>query len=185
MSHYFIGIKVHSEISEKLMNWQSILRDAMNYKDWTAKEDLHVTLKFLGSCSDETVERYVQRLKNESWPSDYSLTVGPAGGFGDRQRPRVFHAQVQRAPSLMETKEKVDSIGEELGFQKENREFNPHITLAKKEAEGVSPLMEASKESVLFETYEMVVTEFSFFRIHPGKHPKYETVTTIKGGQII
>ncbi|RDY70942.1 RNA 2',3'-cyclic phosphodiesterase [Halobacillus trueperi] len=185
MSHYFIGIKVHSEISEKLMNWQSILRETMNYKDWTAKADLHVTLKFLGSCSDERIERYVQRLKNESWPSEYSLTVGPAGCFGDQERPRVFHAQVEKAPSLLETKEKVDGIGEKLGFQKEKREFNPHITLAKKQAEGVSPLMEASEASTLFETYEMVVNEFSIFRIHPGKHPKYETVATIKGGQKI
>ncbi|GEN51749.1 RNA 2',3'-cyclic phosphodiesterase [Halobacillus faecis] len=185
MSHYFIGIKVNAEISEKLMDWQSILRGTMNYKDWTAKEDLHITLKFLGSCSDETVERYVHRLRNESWPSAYPLTVGPAGGFGDQERPRVFHAGVQRVPSLMETKEKVDGIGEELGFQKEKRKFNPHITLAKKQAEGVSPLIDASKDSVLLETYEMVVNEFSFFRIHPGNHPKYETVATIKGGQKI
>ncbi|WP_394218050.1 RNA 2',3'-cyclic phosphodiesterase [Halobacillus trueperi] len=185
MSHYFIGIKVHSELSEKLMNWQSILRETMNYKDWTAKEDLHITLKFLGSCSDDRIERYIQLLKNESWPYEFSLTVGPAGGFGDQKRPRVFHAQVQRASSLLGMKEKVDGIGEELGFQKEKRKFHPHITLAKKQPEGGSPLIEVSEGSILLETYEMVVNEFSIFRIHPGSHPKYETVATIKGGQKI
>lgn len=182
MSHYFIGIKVHSEIRDKLMTWQSILKKRMAYKDWTAEEDLHITLKFLGSCSDEKVEGYIQLLKQESWPSEYSLSIGPAGSFGDQERPRVFHAQVQRAPGLLETKDKVDAIGEKLGFEKEKRKFSPHITLAKKQPEGVSPLIEVSEDSILLETYKMAVNEISFFRIHPGDQPKYETVATIKGG---
>ncbi|KHE69083.1 RNA 2',3'-cyclic phosphodiesterase [Halobacillus sp. BBL2006] len=178
-AHYFIGIKVSEFIRAELSKWQDILSDSMDYKDWTATEDFHITLKFLGGCSDNTIEEYHNRLTDFEWPSSFTLSIGPAGYFGDRKQPRVFHAQVEKPSELSEIKLGIDQIGEELGFQTEKRTYHPHVTLAKKKAEGTSPLSLEQYDSLLDEHYHMDVEQFSIFRIHPGQMPKYEVAADI------
>ncbi|CDQ18346.1 2'-5' RNA ligase [Halobacillus karajensis] len=178
--HYFIGIKTSEEISKKLMEWQHSLKKTMNYKVWTDKEDMHITLKFLGSCSDDKIKEYVHELQSKQWPPGFTLTIGPAGSFGEEKRPRVFYADVEKAPSLVEMKKQVETVGEELGFPRENRTYRPHVTLAKKQAEGASPLSTSPKFSIFHQSYHMPVDSFSIFRIHPQQKPKYEEIATIK-----
>lgn len=182
-SHYFIGVKVSDEIKQELVKWQTTLKDHMDYKIWVHKEDFHITLKFLGGCSDDIIDEYIARLRKRNWPDAFPLTIGPAGTFGDKKKPRVFHAEVERTASLLNMKKNMEDVGEKLGFNKEDRIFRPHVTLAKKQAEGKSPLLHSSETSLFNEQYEMTLDEFSFFRIHPQDTPKYESVSVIKIGE--
>lgn len=182
-SHYFIGIKVSKEIKQELVKWQELLNDHMDYKVWVHEEDFHITLKFLGGCSDDSIDEYIARISKEKWPESFPLTIGPAGCFGDKKKPRVFHADVERSSSLLDMKRNIEDVGEQLGFKKEDRKYRPHVTVAKKQAEGKSPLVDLPETSLFNEQYEMIVDEFAFFRIHPQETPKYESVSVIKIGE--
>ena len=118
----------------------------------------------------------LNELKKQEWPESFSLKVGPAGYFGQVVKPRVFHAEVENKTPLLMMKDQVDRTGETLGFKKENRKFHPHITLAKKNAEGDSPLSKEAYSGVFDEVYSMRVEHFYLFRIHPDQNPKYESI---------
>ncbi|MGP4075652.1 RNA 2',3'-cyclic phosphodiesterase [Halobacillus sp. K22] len=175
-AHYFFGIKASPHVQKNLKEWQQILSQSMDFKIWTDPDDFHITIKFLGGCTDEIISAYVNELKNQEWPKAFSLKIGPAGYFGQKVRPRVFHASVENSTSLLIMKDQIDRAGEKLGFEKENRNFNPHITLAKKKAEGTSPLSKAEYPSIFDIEYPMRVEHVYLFRIHSDQTPKYEPV---------
>ncbi|MCA1009983.1 RNA 2',3'-cyclic phosphodiesterase [Halobacillus halophilus] len=175
-AHYFFGIKASPHVKRQFKEWQQILSKSMDYKVWTNPDDLHITIKFLGGSSDEVINAYLKELKKQEWPEAFTLKVGPAGYFGKPIKPRVFYAEVETKTPLLMIKDQVDRTGEQFGFKKENRKFHPHITLAKKNAEGDSPLSKEEYSSVFDEVYSMKVDHIYLFRIHPAQHPKYEPV---------
>lgn len=179
-NHYFIGTKVTPSIQEVLILWQSNLKEHMSYKVWRHPEDFHITLKFLGGCSDEIIREYIRLLRSEEWPLDFSLKVGPAGSFGDENTPRVFHANIEKVLPLCDIKEKVEKIGCSLGFQEEKRAYHPHVTLAKQQPEGKSPLACPEESTPFLNQHDMNVESFSIFKIHPKKTPRYEKIADIK-----
>lgn len=179
-NHYFIGIPISSSTKQSLVEWQHTLREHMNYKVWTHPEDFHITLKFLGDSTDDKVRELVTRLKSGSWPSAFKLQVGPAGSFGDNQQPRVWHAEVTPVDALIEMKEATETIAATLGWKREGRPFHPHVTIAKKQAEGTSPKESVTLFSQHFDEY---IDRFHLYRIHPRNEQKYEEVATIHLGQ--
>ncbi|ELK47352.1 UNVERIFIED_CONTAM: RNA 2',3'-cyclic phosphodiesterase [Halobacillus marinus] len=180
MNHYFIGIPVSEPIRQELVSMQEELKQHMEYKVWTEVEDFHITLKFLGGCSDERIESLLSDLLHRHWPAPFPLQIGPAGFFGNPVKPRVFHAEVSLPASLEEMKSLVEECGKSQGFPNENRKYYPHITLAKKQAEGKSPLLEEGAEpGILQERLEMMVERVNVYKIHPEQKPKYECIAAI------
>ncbi|WP_226583864.1 RNA 2',3'-cyclic phosphodiesterase [Halobacillus litoralis] len=178
-SHYFIGIKTDQKIADALQEWQEVLSESMSYRNWTNREDFHITLKFLGGTAEEIIDEYIEEIKSQSWPSPFNVGIGPAGSFGERTCPRVFFAEVEKASELMEIKRKIEKTGHLLGIDEESRKYHPHVTLAKQQAEGRSPLSQEHIPVIFQSNYQMKVHAFSVFKIHPGKQPKYEKVADI------
>ncbi|WP_082233551.1 RNA 2',3'-cyclic phosphodiesterase [Halobacillus massiliensis] len=170
-SHYFVGIPIDPSVIPFLSNWQETLQQHMDYKVWTHPEDFHITLKFLGPSSAEQLQSFVTRLDECDWPEAFSLTIGPGGYFGNPEKPRVFHVNVNLVPALKKIHQLVEEAGKHAGFALEDRRYTPHITLAKKWKGGQSPLI---KEADLFaEKVELKVDRFCIFQIHPQQTPKY------------
>lgn len=175
--HYFIGIPISEKVKEQLIKWQDELIKHMNYKTWTEKEDFHITLKFLGACSDDKVEKFIKNLRMMQSVHSFSLTIGPADSFGNESLPRVFFASVEHHPVLHALKQQVEGVAESVGWKAEQRPYRPHVTIAKKGAEGKSPLIENG--SLIFqEQFNQPVHHFHLYKIHPNKHPKYEVIAT-------
>ncbi|RWZ59729.1 RNA 2',3'-cyclic phosphodiesterase [Halobacillus fulvus] len=177
-THYFIGIPVSDEIQEKLTEWQETLRSSMSYRTWTHPEDFHITLKFLGPASDDKIRKLIHDLEESRWPSPFTLDIGPASSFGDSEQPRVFHARVESHSALVEMKNQVETLSETYGWEREKRPFRPHVTLAKKNPEGVSPLIQQN-QGVLEDVYAFEVNRCILYRIHPGQIKKYEAIAII------
>ncbi|WP_281658350.1 RNA 2',3'-cyclic phosphodiesterase [Halobacillus sp. Cin3] len=177
--HYFIGLKTE-QAADHLLLWQQELREHMQYKVWTNPSDFHVTLKFLGPASDEKINKLITILHQQELPDAFSITIGPAGGFGHPQSPRVFLAEVEKAPQLEKLYQQVEKAAAASGWDRERRKFHPHITLAKKQAEGQSPLSLSNVPPVFQQKFPMIMDHVTLFRIHPGEHPKYQEVFTIE-----
>ncbi|TGB00697.1 RNA 2',3'-cyclic phosphodiesterase [Halobacillus salinus] len=181
-SHYFIGIPVEEEVKEHLIEWQDELKQHMNYQVWTEKEDFHITLKFLGACSDDKVEMFISRLQDIHHVSPFSLVLGPAGSFGDRKQPRVFFASVSDTSAIHILKQEVEEVASKLGWAKEKRAYRPHVTIAKKRAQGTSPLI-GGDIPIFQHSLEQRVTKFHLYKIHPQQKPKYEIIATFSLGK--
>ena len=95
-------------------------------------ENYHVTLKFLGSVADEKVPAIREALERAVG----SLSAGEVrlegwGVFPEKGRPQVFWAGVEPAEALRPMAERIELAMQTLGFAKEARSFQSHVTLAR------------------------------------------------------
>ncbi|UOR11879.1 RNA 2',3'-cyclic phosphodiesterase [Halobacillus amylolyticus] len=178
-NHYFIGVPLQKEKQDEFADLQKILRQEMTYKTWTHPEDFHITLKFLGACTTEQLAAIEKELQKKSWPDPFELELGPAASFGKKDQPRVFHLSVKEASPLARIKKEIEQLCEQVGFEKEDRTYKPHITLAKKWVSGLSPLSAEKVNDHFLKTYSMDVDRFCLYQIHPQQSPKYEVVCEV------
>jgi RNA 2',3'-cyclic 3'-phosphodiesterase len=101
---------------------------------WTAKENLHVTVKFLGEVQDSILPE-VCRVAREAADSVAPFEFGVSGVVSvppKSPRPRMLWASVhdpeQRIAGIFHHLEEGLSA---LGFGRDRRAFRPHVTLAR------------------------------------------------------
>ncbi|MGP4108246.1 RNA 2',3'-cyclic phosphodiesterase [Virgibacillus sp. L01] len=174
--HYFIAIPLQERHKAHFLKWQINLKEELPYKQWTNKEDLHITLKFLGAVNSNTLDLLLQSLNVLKKTTAFKITTESIGFFGNPKKPRVLWAGVEKTKSLAALHEAVEDIAEIAGFQKENRSFSPHITLAKKWNGGEGSLSGLKEQ--YDERLDLVVNQIVVYRIFPARTPKYEVVAS-------
>ncbi|MEC5421879.1 RNA 2',3'-cyclic phosphodiesterase [Virgibacillus sp. C22-A2] len=183
-SHYFIAIPLPELLREQLSNWQDELRTKVSYKQWPHKQDLHITLKFLGAVADNKLDALQKELKRVEHINGFSTFAGQLGTFGNYQQPRVLWAGVEPSSDLLHLYELVESCAANAGFQIERRPYRPHITLAKKWAnDSIVESIEVIKQK-FSEKQVLYVGEIALYEIHPTRNPKYNAISRyrLRGG---
>lgn len=177
--HYFVAIPLPEYIKEYFAEWQKALKERLSYKLWPHMEDLHITLKFLGPVAPDALQKLQKELSAIQQLEAFTLKVGTIGTFGNPRNPRVLWAGVEKNKPLVLLQEWVEECAITAGFAKENREYRPHITLAKKWAEGKmnNSFFAEINEQYIWER-EMEVNEIVIYQIFPSRSPKYEIVQT-------
>ena len=103
---------------------------------WVRPDSIHLTLKFLGEIADTRAEEIRRALAPAiQAQARFSVEVGGFGVFPDLRAPRVLwvglSGQRDEAVTLARLAAEVDSGLDALGFPREGRPFNPHLTLAR------------------------------------------------------
>lgn len=173
--HYFIGIKAPAS-TEKLVKLYKEKYDLSNvYKVIPHMDDLHITLLFIGALPEQRLESLQQSLAALADKySNFLVNVDGLSFFGSPKGPRVVYLSIQQSKELDALQQSVAAIGsEQLGIEPDNH-FTPHITIAKKrKIDRPLPIQKETCTPIPF-----YIDEFSLFRIHPSKNPKYEAVQT-------
>jgi 2'-5' RNA ligase len=102
-----------------------------SYVKWVEKENLHITLKFLGETDKKNgIEKKIKEIENRFSPFEVSLKN--IGAFPTPKRARILWVGVEEGmDNLIELFRAIDNKTAELGFEKETRTFTPHITFAR------------------------------------------------------
>ncbi|MFC0473199.1 RNA 2',3'-cyclic phosphodiesterase [Halalkalibacter kiskunsagensis] len=131
-SHYFLAVPLPKLLKQKL-NETYRKKNEFPFKRWVHKDDLHLTLVFLGACTQEQLEQIKMRLESLlfKW-SSFSLELSTLGTFGPKERPRIFWIGIKNQPLLDSLRQEIFEQCEEIGFSLDKRGFSPHITLARK-----------------------------------------------------
>ncbi len=170
-NHYFIGVKIPQWIAEKIVQAREETTLRKTHKSLPLKEDLHITLSFLGAVALDALEELIQSLEQIDW-TPFSLMTDGLASFGNERTPRVVFVGVQYKQELhalqMEVAKVVSSV---LGIT-DTRAYHPHITIAKKWASRAS----LDIENFDIEEMSFQVESFSIFQINPTKTPRYEDV---------
>jgi 2'-5' RNA ligase len=131
----FIAIEIPGPLRQNLDRSMEVLRSEL--KDglirWVRTKSMHLTLKFLGEIEQVQV-RTVQQVLDEVAVkfSSFTLEISGFGCFPNFSRPRVFWAGFEPASSeLLRLEAEVASRMEGIGFERERREFHPHLTLGR------------------------------------------------------
>lgn len=146
----FVAVELPPDVCRALGDVQAELRrQGLEGLRWVRPEGIHLTLKFLGETSATRVREITKALSGSvAGHQEHELSLGKLGTFGGRSNPRVLwvdlSGDVERTRALQES---VDEALGGIGFAKEEREFSPHLTLARVQPESArsvaGPLAEA------------------------------------------
>lgn len=137
---------------------EGIKKDLAKYKEkwpelpakWTAKDNLHITLEFMGDMSDielgdicKVVSEVASRHKSFSLDLN-KITYGPL----KKMPPKMVWVEGEKSDELADLKEDLqECLLEQVRFRPDEKGFTPHITLAR-------------------------ITEWAFKQIEPEERPE-------------
>lgn len=99
-----------------------------------AKENLHITIKFLGNIDQERIPEIEQVIKQHAKNVEpFSLTLAGMGAFPSVKRPKVvwIGGKGKGNRRLKKLAKKIRNELERRGFKKDRHEYHTHITLAR------------------------------------------------------
>jgi 2'-5' RNA ligase len=109
------------------------LRDRVPGARWTRPGGRHLTISFLGNVEDERMPQIGEALRRAaSEHASFDASFEEVGGFPNLRRPRVVWIGIGRGADAMSAL--ATSVQDELaplGFEKEDRPFTAHLTLAR------------------------------------------------------
>jgi len=129
----FIAIELSAQIREALGQAQSHLKYAGADVKWVEKDNIHLTLKFLGEVPEEKLERIKNSLDEIGKSSKpFEISIKDIGAFPNTSSPRVIWVGLDKGTAESNTLAgNIDEAMSKLGFQKESRPFTAHLTIGR------------------------------------------------------
>lgn len=139
----FLALNLPPATRDALYDRTSAVRVAAPAASWVARDNLHLTLQFLGDVDDERAAA-VGAILHEIASSHRRvvLDIGGAGAFPNLRRARIVWMGVAPDPRLELLQHDLERGCESLGFPVEGRAFRPHITMGR--IRGELPVVERS-----------------------------------------
>ena len=147
---------------------------------WSRVENIHLTLKFFGNVEVKRIEKIsatAERVVKQF--SRFQIAVGGTGVFPRPSRPQVLWIGVSDpSGQLSALQEKFEDECAAEGFEKEDRAYRPHLTIARlRKPEGARHLADAHLQ-MKFETIEVELKELVVFRSELSpKGSKYTAIS--------
>ena len=122
---------------------------------------MHITLKFIGGTDPGNLRRIQSALAGIRSDQPVTLEFRGVGFFPNEKRPRVFWIGAEASPNLKTLAADVDQSLHQLGFALEERQFTPHLTLARFSTPSIPPkLAAAAKENAARSFGSLTAREF-------------------------
>lgn len=175
----FIAVELDPEIKKTLQAFVTVLRSTRGEVRWVRPDGLHLTLKFLGEIDEARAHRVgtvLADLAGRHGP--FPLGFRGTGVFPGERDPRVFWVGASAGPGLAVFQEELDGLLEPEGFERERREFKPHLTLGRVKGPGRIREVMAELDKRRGETFgEMTAHRVALFesRLRP-EGPEYRIV---------
>lgn len=132
----FIGTFVRGIISDRVYSDIRNDFDGVASGKWVEQENIHFTYKYLGETDKDTAEQVLTELNELLTNYKDEIIIKGLDAFPNPNRPRVLFAGIVRNKILADLNFRIERKTFELGFDPEEKKFNPHITLLRiKEAD--------------------------------------------------
>lgn len=144
---------------------------------WSVVENLHLTVRFVGTVERSIVEGIADRLTGRAGPA-IDLALGDVGTFKRSRLARVLWLGLQSgAAEMKKLAERVEAECRAVGLEPEARPFQPHLTLARARSRDGARLPEMPEIPRL---EPWLATELILFWSHLKKNGAYhEPIRTI------
>lgn len=183
----FVALRLPPELRAAVNRQCCMLSSELNFAKWTHAEDYHITLQFLGDTAPDKIPALIAALREAAAGfSPFRLSLAEWGTFGLSASPRVLWRGVDGdLESLHMLQQAVCAATQPLGFAAEDREYKPHITMARKyrgerpyDAERLQALQKLEREEVAGKV-DWRVDALVVFATRMHQNPMYETVENI------
>ncbi len=129
----FFAIELPSGVKQLLASIQNELKKTGADAKWVSHENIHLTLKFLGNVEIKKIDT-LKNMLNQGFGHEkkFIVTLYKLGAFPSLTSARVIWAGLlDQAHKLKNLASAFEEALSKLGFEKEEREFQVHATLAR------------------------------------------------------
>jgi RNA 2',3'-cyclic 3'-phosphodiesterase len=162
MPRLFTGIEIPEAHRLRL----SLIRGPLEGAKWIERENMHITLRFVGDVDGHTADDFADALA-EVRAQPFPLTIQGAGAFGGRE-PRVLWAGVSAGPELDALYRAHERAARFVGLEPDPRDFKPHVTLARLRRTRPQSVARFLEENGALRLEPFTVTRFVLLSARPG-----------------
>ena len=134
---------------------------------WVDPDNMHLTLKFLGEVDAREMHRVCGAVKEAArGAGPFKLEIRGTGAFPNASRPRtIWLGAGEGAEQLGVLAERIESALEEIGYRREARRFNAHLTIGRtrRGGPGVNEIGELIQKYADFKIGQVTVKEAVVF----------------------
>lgn len=129
----FIAFELDNRLKTRIAKIQDKLRKMSVKGRWTHIDNFHLTLKFLGETSIEQSKKIEEQLSYTlKFIDEVKLSLDSIGFFPGNVDMRVLWLGLKGdIYALQKLYNHIENGMAELGYNRENRKFSPHITLGR------------------------------------------------------
>lgn len=153
----FVALAMPEAVAQSLL----LLQGGVPGARWHPRENLHLTLRFIGEVDGREAADIDDALAAIRAPG-FTLELNGLGTFGNRD-PRQLWAGVRPNEALMHLQRKIESALQRIGLAPEPRKFTPHVTLARLKAPRRDKLMEYMSAHALYASAPFAVSAFALY----------------------
>lgn len=148
----FIAVKISPE--PQLLKVYANLKKSLHDEaiKWVNEKKLHLTLRFIGETTESQIHEIAEEL-DHLIPGfqPFRIRLKGLGYFKNKGYPRILYIKTENVEPLKEITEEIENhLCNNLGLEREQRKFKPHLTLARiknlKQAEEFYELIKPYRE---------------------------------------
>ena len=168
----FIALPTPHQVADRIGAIRDDLRATRADVRWEPDDKLHATLKFLGDTDEQIVPALITSIEGIARSQgEVRLTYEGLGCFPDTQRPNVIWAGITASDDALSTlHEKIESAMESFRFERERRQFRPHLTLGRVKGPKNLQSLIARMESVTLRSEPATIRDIELVKseLRPG-----------------
>jgi len=126
----FIALELPEEVKKEIFKiFEDFKNSGAVVGNFVNKENIHLTLKFLGDISEEKTREIEKKLSEINF-QPFSANVGEIGFFPSEEHMKVIWIGLA-SDKVLALKKMIDDSLDMLGLSPDNKEFSSHITVAR------------------------------------------------------
>ena len=158
MIRLFVGIELPDLLQEQLL----LLQGGVPNATWTAPENLHLTLRFIGEVPENHMNEIDDVLAEVS-VSPFELSLAGVDTFARGREPTTIWAGLDPSESLSLLQSRIDKGLTRAGFPSDEKRYTAHVTLARLHRAVEARVAEYVAAHNLFRAPPFRVEQFSLF----------------------
>lgn len=129
----FVAVDVSDAVRRYAESLKDELAACLSGIHWTRRDNLHLTLKFLGDVPETELVGVCSAVQDAVCQQDpLEMECGGLGAFPDEQRPRTLWVGIRQGEEALRTLQGlIDKNLTEYGFPPERRRFHGHLTIGR------------------------------------------------------
>jgi 2'-5' RNA ligase len=153
----FVALSIPDAVAQAMFLIQAGIPGA----HWQTREQLHLTLRFIGEVGGRGANDIDDALSAISSPR-FSLALKGAGEFGGKN-PHAVWVGVSDPAAVSHLNRKIETAMQRIGLKAEERKFTPHVTLARLRAAPRERVIDWVADRGLYASPAFEVSSFALY----------------------
>lgn len=148
-------------IPDAVANTMFLLQSGVPGAKWQTREQLHLTLRFIGEVDGRDANAIDDALSAISSPR-FELALKGVGEFGGKN-PHALWASVSDPAAVTHLAKKIETAIQRIRLPAEERKFTPHVTLARLRGAPTGKVVDWLADHALYASAPFAVSEFALY----------------------